>query len=89
MMHLQLCEKCSNLCTKRTSFIHSFRTPDYSIDTVSELTRQSATGNYEWRTCPRNLCGSWSEIRTCNPRAQVTEPTTVWIVNKRRYVITM
>jgi len=22
--------------------------PEYSIDTVSELTRQSATGNYEW-----------------------------------------
>ena len=31
---------------------------DYSIDsTVSELTRQSATGNYEWRTCPRSLRG--------------------------------
>ena len=39
--------------------------PDYSIDTVSELTRRSATGNCEWRSCPR--CGGWSEIRTCNP----------------------
>jgi len=29
--------------------------PDYSIDTVSELTRQSTTGNCEWRTCPRFL----------------------------------
>ena len=27
--------------------------PDYSIDTVSELTRRSATG--KWRTCPRSL----------------------------------
>jgi len=24
---------------------------DYSIDAASELTRQSATGNCEWRTC--------------------------------------
>jgi len=32
-------------------------TPDYSIDTVSELTCRSATGNYEWRTCPRSLRG--------------------------------
>ena len=40
----------------RFMFIHSFASsillllrgaPDYSIDTVSELTRQSATGNYE------------------------------------------
>ena len=31
--------------------------PDYSIDTVSESTRQSATGNCEWRTCPRSLRG--------------------------------
>jgi len=22
---------------------------------MSELTRRSATGNYEWRTCPRSL----------------------------------
>ena len=29
--------------------------PDYSIDTVTELTRQSATGNCKWRTCPRSL----------------------------------
>jgi len=25
---------------------------DYSINTVSKLKRQSATGNCEWRTCP-------------------------------------
>ena len=31
--------------------------PDYSIDTVSELTRRSATCNYEWRTCPKSLRG--------------------------------
>jgi len=31
--------------------------PDYSIDTVSELTRRSATGNCEWRICPRSLHG--------------------------------
>ena len=29
--------------------------PDYSIYTMSELTRRSTTGNYEWRTCPRFL----------------------------------
>src|SRR6218665_2636014 len=28
--------------------------PNYSIDTVSELTRQSAKGNCELRTCPRS-----------------------------------
>jgi len=31
--------------------------PDYSIDTVSKLTRRSATGNCKWRTCPRSLHG--------------------------------
>ena len=41
-------------------------TPDYSIDTVSELTCRSATGNCEWRTCPRSQRDGWSEIRTCN-----------------------
>ena len=40
---------------------------DYSIDTVPELTRQSATGNCEWRTYPMSLRGSWSGIRTCDP----------------------
>ena len=42
-------------------------TPNYSIDTVSKLTRRSATGNCEWRTCPRSLHGSWSGIRTRDP----------------------
>ena len=32
-------------------------TPDYSIDTVSELTRWRATGNCQRRTCPRSLRG--------------------------------
>ena len=32
-------------------------TPDYSFDTVLELIRRSATGNCEWRTCPRYLRG--------------------------------
>jgi len=31
--------------------------PDYSIDSVSESKRRSATGNCEWRTCPRSLRG--------------------------------
>jgi len=31
--------------------------PDYSLGAVSELTCRSATGNYEWRTCPRSLRG--------------------------------
>ena len=40
--------------------------PDYSIDSVLELTRQSIIGNCEWRTCPRSLRGSWSGVRTCD-----------------------
>ena len=43
--------------------------PDYSIDTVSELTRRSATGNCEWRTLQRSLRG-WNGIRTCDPRVR-------------------
>ena len=39
--------------------------PDYSIATVSEFTRRSATGNCERRTCPMSLCSSWRGIRTC------------------------
>jgi len=31
--------------------------PDYSIYTVLELRCRSATGNCEWRTCPRSLRG--------------------------------
>ena len=38
--------------------------PDYGIDTVLELTHRSATGNCEWRTCPRSLHGGYSGIRT-------------------------
>jgi len=31
--------------------------PDYSIDTLSKLTRRSATGNPKWGTCPRSSRG--------------------------------
>ena len=31
--------------------------PDYSIGTVSEITSRCATGNCEWRTCPRSIHG--------------------------------
>jgi len=31
--------------------------PVYRIATVSELTRRSAIGKYEWRTCPKSLRG--------------------------------
>jgi len=40
--------------------------PDYSIDTVSDLTRRSTTGICGWRTCHRSLCGGKSGIRTCD-----------------------
>src|SRR6218665_1944586 len=43
------------------------RAPDYNVDTKSELTRRRATGNCEWRTCPRSLNGGQSSIRTCDP----------------------
>jgi len=39
--------------------------PDYKIDTVSELTRWSTTGNCEWRTC------GWSGIRTSVCKAPI------------------
>src|SRR6218665_657589 len=50
--------------------------PNYSIDTVLELTCQSATGNCERRTCPKFLHDGWSGNRTCDPRMQGTELTT-------------
>jgi len=43
---------------------------DYSINTVSELARQSTTGNYEWRSCPKSLHDSYSQIRTCDPQGR-------------------
>ena len=44
--------------------------PDYSINTVLELTRQSTTGNREWRTCQRSLRGGESRrIRTYGHKA--------------------
>ena len=39
--------------------------PNYSTDAVSELTRRSATGNYEWRTCPRPLRAIVSQASRC------------------------
>ena len=41
--------------------------PSTEIDTVSEFTRRSATGNCKWRTCPRFLRGDLSGIRTHDP----------------------
>jgi len=38
--------------------------PTRAIDTVSEFTRGSATGNCKWRTCPKSLRGGYSKIRT-------------------------
>ena len=38
-----------------------------AIDTVSEFTRRSATGNCKWRTCSRSLHGGLSGIRTRDP----------------------
>ena len=40
--------------------------PDCGIDTASKLTRRSATGNCEWRTCPRSLRCGQTGIRTCS-----------------------
>jgi len=33
---------------------------------MSELTRRSATGNCEWRTCRRSLRGGWNKIGICD-----------------------
>ena len=38
-------------------------TPDYSIDTLSELTCRNATWNCKWRTCPRSLHGGKNGMR--------------------------
>jgi len=51
--------------------------PDYSINTVLELTRRSAISNCEWRTCPRSLHGGWSGIRNCDP-PDARHPTCHW-----------
>jgi len=47
--------------------------PDYSIDTVSELTGQSVAGNCEWRTCPRSYASAGVGFE---PETQGTELTT-------------
>ena len=39
----------------------------HSTDTVSRVSRWSATGNCEWRTCPRSLRCGQSGIRTHDP----------------------
>src|SRR6218665_354899 len=67
------------LMQRLNSFIHSryfysaYSSPllhrvatDCSIDTVSELTPRSSTGNCEW-TFPRYLRGDWSGILTRGP----------------------
>src|SRR6218665_1452052 len=63
--------KCVNF-TAIESYIHSGNfysvfssplllrgAPDYSVDTVWELARRSATGNHESRTFPRSLSGGF------------------------------
>jgi len=54
-------------CSASSSPLELRDAPDYSIDTVLELTCQSATGNFELMTCPRSLHGDYSGIWTCNP----------------------
>ena len=56
----------------------------HSTDTVSELTRRSTTGNSEWRTFPRSLCGGKSGIRAHDPsdeRRQIYQ----WATMSHRY----
>jgi len=42
--------------------IEPLQAPDYSIDTVLKLTHRSATGNCEWRTCPKPLRGMVARV---------------------------
>ena len=72
--HVMMLSKCDSFihsrysCSATSSPLLLRGASDYRIDTVSKLTRsRSATGNCEWRTCPRSLRGGWSGIRTCNP----------------------
>jgi len=44
-----------HFCSTSSSPLLLRDAPDYSIDTVSELTHRSGTGNCEWRTCPRSI----------------------------------
>src|SRR6218665_120267 len=68
---------CKHLGAGLCSFIHSGYfynasssplllrgAPDYSIDTASELTRQSTTGNCERRTCPARVRFKPATLRT-------------------------
>jgi len=41
--------------------------PTTAIDTASEFTCPSATGNCKWRTCPKSIHSGQSGIRTRNP----------------------
>src|SRR6218665_621425 len=50
--------------------------PDYSIDTLSELTCRSITGNGERRTCPRSLREVVVGFKPATFRTQGTELTT-------------
>jgi len=64
----------SQCCLIHSGYFHSASSsplllrgaPDYSIDTVLELTGRSTTGNCELRTCPRSLRDGWSGILICD-----------------------
>jgi len=51
-------------------------TPDYSIDTVVELTRWSATGNYEWRLAQGPFMAARVGFEPATFQTQGTELTT-------------
>src|SRR6218665_1899785 len=50
--------------------------PDYSIDTVAELTRRSATGNCELRTCQGSYVAARMGFEPATLRTQGTEVST-------------
>ena len=54
----------------RRRFSEALSTIHVAIDTVSEFTRRSATGNCTWRTCSRSLHGGESGIRTHDPSVE-------------------
>jgi len=51
--------------------------PNYSIDTVSALTRRIATGNCKWITCPRSLHGGKSRIKPPAPSGRKAPRPTI------------
>ena len=48
-----------DLCSASSNPLLFIGAPDYSINTVSELIRQSDTGNCEWRTCSFPKVPTW------------------------------